>query len=227
MKNAPLSLRPRHVFGLSIAIRAAPETRCGFRGAETQNDVPVFGMSRWEGFCAALDTGLARKITILGGYERWPLAGCDPRTVTRADDVRDDTVFVSRSRAAAQFLITERGQEPERVRWAETVGNTDGNYARIRSLMGDLPEELFAVTAPFYHLPRSMMIAAENGLGNLLHVPTEAFLFIEKTLDGKTRTSAMSAIAADLGGGPLAERAAMEIAGAADRVLGTYAPLSS
>jgi hypothetical protein len=83
------------------------------------------------------------------------------------------------------------------------------------------------ISSNLYHLPRALMDIHEAGISNVLAVPAEAYWVAEETANPERRDIVRRQLSDALGPGPLADRLAAEIQGAADKLNKQYQPLSS
>jgi hypothetical protein len=203
-----VAIRVRTAFGLAFDIEKAPERKSGFKPAEVDlsSRKKLFGNLRLKGFAAALQSGFARSIILVGGLEgRYP----------------DEAI--GRATAIRKMLLEDCGIPSRRVDALQSAPNTGGNVNIIKARIREegLVASECALLSNHYHLPRVQMDLRANRLALQLY-PAEAFLLL-KSGTPEDRKALKRQLVTGFGDGPLAERIAEEINGIADKISGVYA----
>ena len=210
------------LIGLAVAVTS---TQSGFAPRPRQHDLPLFGDLRWRGWAAALESGVARSLVVIGGIEEIPAAQL-PHTLDAHLAQNGTHARVPRGYAACHALTHDFGIPASRVDWRISEGHTRGNIDTLEALLrGPLCDRPCAVSSSHYHLPRAMMDITAAGISPLPLLPAEAFLLA--TPCGQTRAAREAELLEAFGDGPLARRSLAEIGGIADKLRGVYQPLSS
>lgn len=197
----------------------------GFHPLDRQHGLALFGDLRWKGWADALHDGRAEHAVVIGGYERIPEGDLPAGAGYRIDE--DGRALVPRPQAACLGLMERHGVEAQKLSYHVSEGNTGGNIAALRALMEQLhPAARITVTTSHYHIPRMIMDLQTADLSRLSVIPSEAYTVARLLGEGIARETIHRELATGLGGGPLADRCAAEIMGAADKLAGTYRPLS-
>ena len=217
-------VNPTTILGLSVAVTA---TARKFEPQASQYGVPLFGDLRWKGWASALNAGFADRLIVIGGLEHLDRDTCPP-DVGWTSPEQDHVQLVPRGLACCHALASEFGVDRAKLDWRHSEGNTGSNAQTIRSLVAEMrsPHRII-ISSNFYHLPRAQMDLHSQGIMTIATVPAEAFWVAEQLARGADRTHVAMDMAAAFGGGPLADRAAAEIQGAADKLNNLYQPLSS
>jgi hypothetical protein len=203
-----LTVQARTAFGLACDVQKAAGKRSGFEPAEgdLRSGVKLFGDLRVMGFAAALQTGFADKLVVVGGIE----ARYRDEHIGRADAIR-------------QMLIDDFGVAPGRVEALTSEPNSMGNLTAIMAEMDrrKLAAADCALISSAYHLPRASLDLVTSGGAALRLFPAEAFWLLGSA-SGEERAARKAQLVAGFGGGALAERLAAELNGIADMIGGNY-----
>lgn len=200
------------LYGLSISVEQDGIT-------PTQHDsegTPFFGLLRFEGWAAALAENRVEHLYIVGGLETLPLAAIP------TDPVLEKTATTGRVPRGAlnkHILTTQFGADPDRITWLLSEGNTGGNLTQIREHLATHSKPA-AICSNAYHLPRALMDMTFNGLC-MPAIPAEAYILAASKDRQADRERLQSAF-----GDVMGTRMVKELNGCADKLIGTYTPLS-
>lgn len=204
------------MIGLSTSVATHGDT---FIPKPEDGGIPLLGDLRWAGFASALRGGFADELLVVGGSEDLVWADV-PEDIKANLEIDDESIPVNRAQAICIALSRDPEISMEALSWIASEGNTGGNIEAIRQHVEifDLEPDEVCVVSSHYHLPRVSYDLREKGMGALAVVPAEAFWLIECD----DRFMGCRYLAEALGGGPLAKRAAAEISGITDKIVGNY-----
>lgn len=202
-----LALSVDTALGLAAFTEETNKTKSGFRPADfgSADATPLFGDVRLEGFVSMLRVGFAKRLYIVGGGKY-----CGRN--------------LSEGEIWLRMLSDDYGIEQDRLSALDSAPNTKGNAKAIAEFMRytSLLSEKYAVVSNGYHLFRSGVHLEVKGL-RIPHFPAEAFWLLERGYGDEQ----ILELARRLGGGPLAERVALEARGIAQEIDGTFRPLTN
>lgn len=216
---------PNIGFGLAFDVERTAGTISGWRPARTKvnSQLRLFAKARLLGFVAALESGWAEKMVIVGGNEgRYMLEHPPP----------------NQAKAIEEMLVMDHSIPRSQVRSMRSLSNTIGNVAMIRKIVQDekLSASDCAVLTSMYHVLRVKMDLQDAGLGDMPVFPAEALWLYQARYDLE-RARRKTQLARMLTGGtrwwdvlaffvasPFAKRTADEINGICQKIEKTYRP---
>jgi hypothetical protein len=206
--DSSLAIRVGTVFGLAFDIEKAADRKSGFKPADVDlsSRLNLFGILRLEGFAAALQSGFAERIILVGGLEgRYPEEA------------------IGRAIAIRKMLLEDYDIPSARVDALQSPPNTGGNIDTIRNGIREkgLVTNACALLSSHYHLPRVQMDLQAANLALRVY-PAEAFLLL-KSETPEERKALKRQLIIRFGAGSLAERMVQEVNGIADKIGGVYA----
>ena len=214
----------RVIIGLSTSISVDGTS---FSPAPSQHGLDLFGDLRWQGWADAMASGYADHLVVVGGLERIPPPHSD-LALRLAVGREGSDLLVPRSLAAIHVLSVQHGIDPASLGYCISEGNTGGNAEAIRQFRSALAKgSQLVVSTSHYHIPRIHIDLQHNGMHDILLLPSESLSAARRLKNGMDRAGITEGMTRGLGSGALAERAAAEIMGIADKINGTYRALSA
>lgn len=205
-----LELNVECLFGLAFDIERTNDRPSGYKPAyeDLGAGKALFGDLRLDGFAAALKTGFAKRLVLAGGNE---------------GRYKDELQPINRAMAIRQMLVVDYDIDTARIDWFESRSNTGGNIQIIRDVMAKqgLDISQVALMSNLYHTVRASMDLSAAGLPMRLFA-AEGLWLVE---GGKHETEGWlrkNDLLRRVGDDPHSERCVEEMAGIADKILGTY-----